>query len=254
MHLRHRLLSKDLGGPEAEVPQHVRGELLARDPAAGRAHGPLQEALDLRHGAEVEGRVAPVVLGEDVHALRHEALGALQGAARRGLVQRGVADGVFLVVREALRGRHEEPQDLQVALEGGPVQRAVLLPLDLALRLIVVLVNVCGVVLDQEPRQRLVAVGGGPDERAPLPAVLAAGVRGLLDQPHGLLRAVALAGLQQLGVERLVLLRAILAVLQLIVALLLGAHGRHAQTGTRLTAPLATRGGGATEAMLGHWA
>mmetsp|Transcript_5151 Transcript_5151/g.16093 ORF Transcript_5151/g.16093 Transcript_5151/m.16093 type:complete len:241 (-) Transcript_5151:5-727(-) len=191
MHLRHRLLSKDLGGPEAEVPQHVRGELLARDPAAGRAHGPLQEALDLRHGAEVEGRVAPVVLGEDVHAPRHEALRAEHGAAGGRLVQRRVPDGVLLVVREVRAGRHEQPEEPVVALEGRPVQRAVLLPGGAAA------VGRGRAALQQRPRQRLVAVRGGPDEAAPLAAVLVARVGALLQEPQRRGRGVRLAGLQQ---------------------------------------------------------
>ena len=48
--------------------------------------------------------------GGDVHPARHQALGALQRAPRGRLVQRRVADGVRLVVGEALRGGHEEPQ------------------------------------------------------------------------------------------------------------------------------------------------
>mmetsp|Transcript_106895 Transcript_106895/g.312527 ORF Transcript_106895/g.312527 Transcript_106895/m.312527 type:complete len:234 (-) Transcript_106895:180-881(-) len=197
----HRLedggLAEDVERPGAEVSQHGRGELLAGGLAGSLLHGLLQEHLNLRDGAERIRRVPAVVLREDVDALRHEALGALQRTTSCCLVQRGVADGVLLVVRKALGRRHEQPQDLQVAFEGCPMQGAVLLLLDLALRLIV-LVHISRIVLDQESGERLVAVGGGPNERAPLPAVLAARVGPLLDEPEGLLRVVALASFEQL--------------------------------------------------------
>mmetsp|Transcript_13983 Transcript_13983/g.41681 ORF Transcript_13983/g.41681 Transcript_13983/m.41681 type:complete len:283 (-) Transcript_13983:63-911(-) len=91
-------VAEDVQGPRAEVSQHGGGELLARGLTSSLLHGLLQKALDLRHSAEGVGCVSSVVLREDVHALRHEALGALQRAARGRLVQRSVADGVPLVV------------------------------------------------------------------------------------------------------------------------------------------------------------
>mmetsp|Transcript_111401 Transcript_111401/g.311351 ORF Transcript_111401/g.311351 Transcript_111401/m.311351 type:complete len:256 (+) Transcript_111401:570-1337(+) len=160
MELGHGRLAEAVQRLGAQVAHHCGRELLLRGLASLALHGLLQQLLHLRHGAQGKRCVAAVVLGEDVDPLGHEALGAIQRASRRRLMQRGVAYCVPLVVRQALP--HQQPQDLQVALEGRPMEGAVLLLRDLALRL-VVLVHLGRALDDEDPRQNIVAVVGRPD-------------------------------------------------------------------------------------------
>mmetsp|Transcript_36505 Transcript_36505/g.58874 ORF Transcript_36505/g.58874 Transcript_36505/m.58874 type:complete len:208 (-) Transcript_36505:368-991(-) len=145
-HLGDSCLTEHVQRPRAEVSQHCRGELLACGLAGHRAHSLLQELLHLRSRAKSVGRVSSVVLGEDITALRHDAFGAVQVAPSSGLVQRRVANGIPLVGRKVLWWRHQQLKLLEMALECRPMQWAVLF---LSLHRLVVLVDVCGVVLDQ---------------------------------------------------------------------------------------------------------